>query len=116
MVVLENVDALANSRGGDDLAVAVRELNRLGYSVDVVAIDARRFVPQPRPRLFLVDALDAPPEADDPDGDLHPDWLQIVPANCEGRLIQASRRAGRQRHIVHQVDDATRIRASDGSW
>lgn len=78
VIALENVNALANSRGGDDLAAAVRELNSLGYSVDVVAIDARRFVPQSRPRIFLIGALDAPDDADEPDSELRPDWLQTV--------------------------------------
>ena len=46
VAVLENVVGLATSRGGEDLAAAVKASNRLGYSVDVLAIDARRFVPQ----------------------------------------------------------------------
>jgi len=83
------VNALANSRGGDDLAVAVRELNSLGYSVDVVAIDARRFVPQSRPRLFLVGALEPLDAAAEPDGDLRPDWLQTVYGDRTLRTHQA---------------------------
>jgi DNA (cytosine-5)-methyltransferase 1 len=76
VVTVENVVGLATSHDGEDLATAVRELNRLGYSVDVLAVDARRFVPQSRPRLFIVGAQD-PPAADDvPDNALRPDWLQ----------------------------------------
>jgi DNA (cytosine-5)-methyltransferase 1 len=56
VAVLENVVGLATSHGGEDLAAAIRAFNGLGYSVDVLAIDARRFVPQSRPRLFLVGA------------------------------------------------------------
>lgn len=78
VVALENVTALANSHGGEDLAAAVRELNRLGYSVDVLALDARRFVPQSRPRLFLIAALDAPSDEPIPNSELRPDWLQAV--------------------------------------
>lgn len=78
VVALENVNALANSRGGDDLAAAVRALNELGYSVDVLAIDARRFVPQSRPRIFLVGALNPPTDASNADSELRPDWLQTV--------------------------------------
>lgn len=53
-VQIENVPSFANSNGGEDLRGAVRELNRLGYVCDLLVIDARRFVPQSRPRLFLV--------------------------------------------------------------
>jgi len=76
VVALENVIGLATSRGGDDLAQVIRALNGLGYSADVVTLDARRFVPQSRPRLFVVGA--ASPSADDAvdDHELRPDWLQ----------------------------------------
>lgn len=63
VVALENVAGLATSRGGADLAAAIGELNRLGYSVDLLAIDARRFVPQSRPRLFVIGAQDPPQHA-----------------------------------------------------
>lgn len=78
VVALENVTALASSRGGEDLAAAVRELNRLGYSVDVLSLDARRWVPQSRPRLFLVGAMDAPEDVPEPGSELRPDWLQTI--------------------------------------
>ncbi|MCC0766391.1 DNA cytosine methyltransferase [Micrococcus luteus] len=78
VVALENVTALASSHGGDDLAAAIRELNRLGYSADVLAIDARRFVPQSRPRLFIIAALTPPPSASIPNPELRPTWLDWV--------------------------------------
>lgn len=79
VVALENVIGLATSRGGEDLAAAIMELNRLGYSVDVLAIDARRFVPQSRPRLFLIGAREIPEEQHgDGATPLRPDWLDWV--------------------------------------
>ncbi|MCW2524538.1 MAG: DNA-cytosine methyltransferase [Frankiales bacterium] len=78
VVALENVIGLATSHGGEDLAAAIAELNRLGYSVDVLALDARRFVPQSRPRLFLIGALDPPADEPVPSSELRPDWLQSV--------------------------------------
>lgn len=54
VVLLENVLGFATSRGGRDLLGAVQELNRLGYSCDPMVLDARRFVPQSRPRMFIV--------------------------------------------------------------
>lgn len=78
VVALENVVGFATSRGGDDLAAAIRELNELEYSVDVLTLDARRFVPQSRPRLFLVGAKNPPPDTSIPNNELRPDWLQTV--------------------------------------
>lgn len=78
VIVLENVVGFATSHGGDDMAQAIKELNRLGYSVDVLTLDARRFVPQSRPRLFLVAALEAPEDMRDPGSELRPDWLQTT--------------------------------------
>lgn len=76
VVALENVVGLATSHGGEDLAAAIRALNELDYSVDVLTIDARRFVPQSRPRLFLVGALEPPADEPVPNSELRPDWLQ----------------------------------------
>lgn len=76
VVVLENVVGLATSHGGQDLAAAIGELNRLGYSVDVLTLDARRFVPQSRPRLFVIGAAEPPVDEPEPYDELRPDWLQ----------------------------------------
>lgn len=54
VVVLENVLGLVSSNGGDDISAAIRALNDLGYSVDMLSIDAKHFIPQSRPRLFAV--------------------------------------------------------------
>lgn len=77
-VVLENVVGLATSHGGDDLTAAIAAFNSLGYSIDVLSIDARRFVPQSRPRLFLVGAQNPPEDVPEPNSELRPDWLQWV--------------------------------------
>lgn len=54
MVLLENVAGFLTSNEGSDLCEALMALNRLGYSVDAFIIDAVRFVPQSRQRLFIV--------------------------------------------------------------
>lgn len=77
-VVLENVTGLATSHGGDDLTAAIRAFNELGYSIDPLVIDARRFVPQSRSRLFLVGATNPPEEAARNGHELRPDWLSWV--------------------------------------
>lgn len=79
VTVLENVSGLATSHGGDDLVAAIRAFNELGYSVDVLTLDARRFIPQSRPRLFLVGAQTPPQQqVDGGDTDLRPTYLSWV--------------------------------------
>lgn len=78
VIALENVNGLATSHGGDDMAALVRELNGLGYSVDVLALDGRRFVAQSRPRIFVVGSLDVPVEDTKEVSTLRPEWLQGV--------------------------------------
>jgi len=57
-VLLENVTGFLTSDGGRDFAQALRALNSLGYRVDPFVLDARSFVPQSRPRLFVVGERD----------------------------------------------------------
>ncbi len=58
VVILENVPGLLTSHGGADLRAAILAMNDLGYWCDVIAADARWFVPQSRPRLFIIASLD----------------------------------------------------------
>ena len=58
LVLLENVAGFLTSHGGRDFQAALLALNRLGYAVDPLIIDAARFVPQSRVRLFVVGRLD----------------------------------------------------------
>lgn len=89
-IVLENVVGLATSHGGDDLAAAIRGFNDLGYSIDVLSIDARRFLPQSRPRLFLVGAKNPPSDVVEPNSELRPGWLQWVYGDQELRTHRAA--------------------------
>lgn len=54
LVLLENVAGFLSSHGGADFKDALLALNKLGYSVDAVILDASRFVPQSRQRLFVI--------------------------------------------------------------
>ncbi len=54
LVLLENVTGFLSSRDGGDFEDALLALNDLGYAVDAFIIDAARFVPQSRQRLFVV--------------------------------------------------------------
>lgn len=57
LVLLENVPGFLMSHGGNDLAAALAALNGLGYATDAFFLDAARFVPQSRLRLFIVGRL-----------------------------------------------------------
>jgi DNA (cytosine-5)-methyltransferase 1 len=57
LVLIENVPGFLTSHGGRDFQAALLALNRLGYAVDPLIIDAVRFVPQSRVRLFVVGHL-----------------------------------------------------------
>lgn len=57
IVLLENVVGFLTSHGGKDFHKALIALNQLGYAVDAVIIDAERFVPQSRVRLFVIGSL-----------------------------------------------------------
>lgn len=61
LVLLENVTGLLTSNAGQDFRAALTALNRLGYLVDAMTIDAAHFVPQSRPRLFVVAKRDPGP-------------------------------------------------------
>jgi DNA (cytosine-5)-methyltransferase 1 len=80
---LENVTGLASSHDGNDSRTIVSIFNELGYSVDALEIDARRWVPQSRPRLFII-GLRFP--VDSPDllsSSLRPDrvaWIHSDPS------------------------------------
>lgn len=54
LVLLENVTGFLTSHGGADFLAAMEALNELGYAVDPFVLDAKWFVPQSRPRLFVV--------------------------------------------------------------
>ncbi len=58
VIMLENVVGLATSHGGSDMRKVVEGLNRLGYTCDIFVADAVWFVPQSRPRLFIVGTLE----------------------------------------------------------
>lgn len=58
IVLLENVTGFLTSHGGEDFHTALKALNDLGYAVDAFILDAARFVPQSRQRLFVVGLLE----------------------------------------------------------
>lgn len=60
-IVLENVCGLLTSNGGADMATLCETVAAAGYWVGAMVIDAQLFVPQSRPRLFVIAIDDALP-------------------------------------------------------
>lgn len=54
LVVIENVEGLLTSNGGEDFNSLVTVVSRAGYRVGAMVMDAALFLPQSRPRLFVV--------------------------------------------------------------
>lgn len=54
LVMLENVVGFLMSHGGRDFEKALLALNDLGYTVDAIILNAIHWVPQSRPRLFVI--------------------------------------------------------------
>jgi DNA (cytosine-5)-methyltransferase 1 len=53
-LLFENVTGLLSSHDGEDFTSLVSAINKLGFGVDVMRIDAVHFTPQSRPRLFII--------------------------------------------------------------
>lgn len=53
-IVLENVCGLLTSNGGRDFSALITALTSNGYVAGAMVMDAAHFVPQSRPRLFIV--------------------------------------------------------------
>ncbi len=65
IIVLENVVGTLTSHGGRDFGTIIGALADGGYRVGALVIDAARFLPQSRPRLFIVglhEDVAAPPQ------------------------------------------------------
>ncbi len=59
LIVLENVCGALSSHGGKDFAAICSALSRGGYRVGALVMNAVHFVPQSRPRLFIIGARKA---------------------------------------------------------
>lgn len=62
-IVVENVVGLLTSHGGADFTALCRALADQGYRMGALEIDAARFLPQSRPRVFVVATRDPVPAA-----------------------------------------------------
>ena len=65
LLLIENVTGFLTSNEGRDFEDAMLALNDLGYAVDPIILDASRFVPQSRQRLFVVGLKQDPTAAEE---------------------------------------------------
>jgi len=61
-IVIENVSGLLTSHGGRDFAALGEALAAQGYCFGALEIDAAAFLPQSRPRVFVIATRTPPPE------------------------------------------------------
>ena len=54
VMALENVVGTLTSHGGTDFAAICQAMSDLGYTFGAIVVDAAHFVPQSRPRLFVI--------------------------------------------------------------
>lgn len=63
LVMLEDGGGWLTSNQGEDFRLTTQALNELGYTCDVFAVDAARFVSQSRLRVFVVGVQPLSPTA-----------------------------------------------------
>lgn len=73
MVLLENVTGFLTSRDGSDFGAATQCLAELGYWLDTVVVDAKYFVPQSRPRVFVIG--------------VHDEYVSRIPGRLRARTL-----------------------------
>jgi DNA (cytosine-5)-methyltransferase 1 len=59
LILIENVRGFLTLKKGSNLVLAIKALNNLGYACDTLLIDGRYFVPQSRPRIFIICVLES---------------------------------------------------------
>lgn len=94
LVVLENVYGALTSHAGKDFAAIGAALSDAGYRFGAVVVDAAAFVPQSRPRLFVVGFRDDRPIpqaliSSEP----NPRWHPATLVEAHAKLSKASRDA-----------------------
>lgn len=92
LIVLENVCGTLTSHEGEDFAAICKALSSEGYVFGAVVIDAADFVPQSRPRLFIIGFKGEKEELEDmvsnqPDSKWHTDTL----VKAQSRLDKKSK-------------------------
>jgi DNA (cytosine-5)-methyltransferase 1 len=117
-VLIENVTGFATSKCGEDLRATIATLNGLGYACDLFVLDARWFVPQSRPRLFM--AAFPPGLVERSEwclSALRPAWVLKLAGGHPGLRLQAFPLPDPPQDSQQALDDIVeRIALTDGQW
>ncbi|MCX6023638.1 MAG: DNA cytosine methyltransferase [Chloroflexi bacterium] len=117
VAMLENVPSLATSHGGQDLAAVVGRMNQLGYVCDLLVLDARRFVPQSRPRLFVIGAQHpGAGEGSWTPADLRPAWVGRFAAEHPDLRLRFPALPSPPSGSLSLADVVERLTADDARW
>lgn len=117
VVMLENVVGFFSSNGGKDLRAAIEELNALGYRCDLVLADARWFVPQSRPRVFIVgSAVPLPVNVSDIAPKARPSWFAEFASRNPDLMLQEFPVRLPAASDVHLSSVVDRIPGDDAVW
>jgi len=123
LILLENVPGFITSHKGQDFREALSALNRLGYVVDPFLLDANKFVPQSRLRLFVVavhtslpHSFPSPPPNFESDNILRPKLLSSFVRQNSDLLwyLRTLPRPPERRMVLADVVDE--LPYSDTSW
>jgi DNA (cytosine-5)-methyltransferase 1 len=115
-VLLENVLGFATSHGGRDMRDAIARLNALGYYCDIFTLDARWFVPQSRPRMFIIGTRTQIGGSDWSPSSLRPAWIaSFVAAHPELRMQALPLRAPEPTDQT-LADYVERLSYADARW
>jgi DNA (cytosine-5)-methyltransferase 1 len=87
-IVIENVGGLLTSHGGRDFAALGAALAAQGYSFGALEIDAAAFVPQSRPRIFVIATQLPPPAGLIGDSPFHTRAVKAAAAALPAHLAQ----------------------------
>jgi len=121
-IVLENVCGVITSHSGRDFAAIIAALVESGYSAGALVIDAKRFVPQSRPRLFILATRDKALATAEPDPSWHPKSLVRAVESLSPCLIKhwewwrlpvPAPRTARLSDLLHRDIDAARWHAPE---
>ena len=88
IIALENVAGLLTSNNGSDFETVITLMAKAGYRATACILDASRFTPQSRPRLFILAFAPeiAPPAARAPMEETTPPALQAAAASLPAKV------------------------------
>lgn len=92
VIALENVVGLLSANGGADFHLLYEALRQRGYKVGPMLLDARLWVPQSRPRVFVVavkESIDTSSLEDNGPNWLHPEPVRKAVASLDDVVFWA---------------------------